>query len=86
MPDHVHMLISVPPKHSVSHVVGFLKGKSAISIARTYLGRGRNYTGHSFWARGYYVSTVGRDEQVVREYIRHQEKEDSRLEQLQLWK
>ena len=85
MPDHVHMLISVPPKHSVSHVVGFLKGKSAIAIARTYLGRRRNYTGQSFWARGYYVSTVGRDEQVVREYIRHQEKEDNRLEQLQLW-
>jgi len=85
MPDHVHMLISVPPKHSVSHIVGFLKGKSAISIARTYLGRRQNYTGQSFWARGYYVSTVGRDEEVVREYIRHQEKEDSRLEQLQLW-
>ena len=85
MPDHVHMLISVPPKHSVSHIVGFLKGKSAISIARTYLGRRQNYTGQSFWARGYYVSTVGRDEQVVREYIRHQEKEDNRLEQLQLW-
>ena len=85
MPDHVHMLISVPPKHSVSYLVGFLKGKSAISIARTYLGRRQNYTGQSFWARGYYVSTVGRDEQVVREYIRHQEKEDNRLEQLQLW-
>ena len=85
LPDHVHILISVPPKHSISQVVGFLKGKSAISIARTYMGRRRNYTGQSFWARGYYVSTVGRDEQVVREYIRHQEKEDHRLEQLQLW-
>ena len=82
--DHVHMCISIPPKFAVSSVVGFMKGKSAISIARNFLGRKRNFTGESFWARGYSVSTVGLDEEVVREYIRHQEKEDQRLEQLNL--
>ena len=83
-PDHVHMCISIPPKFSVSSVVGFIKGKSAISIARNFLGRRRNFTGESFWARGYFVSTVGLDEVVVREYIRNQEKEDRWLEQLNL--
>ena len=83
-PDHVHMCISIPPKFSVLSVVGFIKGKSAISIARNFLGRRRNFTGESFWARGYFVSTVGLDEVVVREYIRNQEKEDKRLEQLNL--
>ena len=83
-PDHVHMCISIPPKFSVLSVVGFIKGKSAISIARNFLGRRRNFTGESFWARGYFVSTVGFDEVVVREYIRNQEKEDRRLEQLNL--
>jgi putative transposase len=86
MPDHVHMLLSIPPKYSVSQVVGFMKGKSVISIARTYMGRRRNFSGQSFWARGYYVSTVGHDEAVVWEYIRHQEEEDKRLEQLDLFK
>ncbi|MDX2212266.1 MAG: IS200/IS605 family transposase [Oculatellaceae cyanobacterium bins.114] len=85
MVDHVHMLISIPPKYSVSQIVGFIKGKSAIAIARTYLGRRQNFTGQNFWARGYFVSTVGRDEAVVRQYIRDQEKEDQRLEQLKLW-
>ncbi len=84
MSDHVHMMISIPPKYAVSQVVGFIKGKSAIAIARNYFGRQRNYVGQHFWARGYFVSTVGRDEQVIREYIRHQEKEDRRLDQLQL--
>ena len=84
MSDHVHLMISIPPKHAVSQVVGFIKGKSAIHIARTYLGRQRNYVGQHFWARGYFVSTVGRDEQVIRDYIRHQEKEDRRIDQLQL--
>ena len=83
-PDHVHMCISIPPKFSVSSVVGFIKGKSAISIARNFLGRRRNFTGESFWRGGYFVSTVGLDEVVVREYIRNQEKEDRRLEQLNL--
>ena len=84
--DHVHMCIAIPPKHSVSEVVGFIKGKSAIAIARDMQGRVRNFTGQSFWARGYFVSTVGRDEQAVREYIRNQEAEDRRLEQLSLLK
>jgi putative transposase len=66
MSDHVHILISIPPKYSVAQVVGFIKGKSAISIARTYMGRRKHFTGQSFWARGYYVSTVGRDEETVR--------------------
>jgi len=85
-PDHVHMLLSIPPKYSVAAVVGYLKGKSAIYIARTYRGRSRNFLGESFWARGYFVSTVGRDERKVRDYIRQQEQEDIRLDQLKLFK
>lgn len=85
-PDHVHMLLSIPPKHSVAAVVGYLKGKSAIHIARTYRGRPRNFLGESFWARGYFVSTVGRDEAKIRAYIRNQEQEDIRLDQLKLFK
>ena len=84
MPDHVHMMISIPPKYAVSQVVGYIKGKSAIHIARRYSSRQRNYIGQHFWARGYFASTVGRDEQVIRDYIRHQEKEDKRIEQMQL--
>ena len=75
MPDHVHIMISIPPKYAVSQVVGFIKGKSAIHIARLYAGRKQNYVGQHFWARGYFASTVGRDEQVIRNYIRHQEEE-----------
>ena len=82
MSAHVHLLISIPPKYAVSQVVGYIKGKSAIHIARTYLGRQRNFTGEHFWARGYYVSTVGLDEEVVRQYIQNQEAEDRRLDQL----
>ena len=85
-PDHVHMLISIPPKHAVSQVVGYIKGKSAIHIARNYLGRRSNFTGQHFWARGYWCSTVGKDEVAVREYIRNQEKEDRRLEQLNIFR
>jgi putative transposase len=85
MSDHVHILISIPPKYSVSQVVGFIKGKSAISIARNYMGHRRNFTGQSFWARGYYVSTVGKDEETVRNYIKRQEEEDRRIEQLNLF-
>ncbi len=84
MPDHVHMLISVPPKYAVADVIGYIKGKSAIYIARTYGGRQRNFTGEHFWARGYFVSTVGRDEKVIREYIRRQQAEDRRIDQLKL--
>jgi len=84
MPDHVHMLIAIPPKYAVSQVVGYIKGKSAIHVARVYGERKRNFVGQHFWARGYFVSTVGRDEEVIRRYIREQEKEDERLEQLNL--
>jgi putative transposase len=86
MIDHVHMMISIPPKYAVSQVVGYIKGKSAIHLARVYGEKKRNFVGQHFWARGYFVSTVGRDEQVIRSYIRHQEKEDERLEQLGLWR
>ena len=85
MPDHVHMLISIPPKYGVAQVVGFIKGKSAIHIARVFQGRKKNFTGQSFWARGYFVSTVGRDEKTIREYIKKQEGEDKRLDQLQMF-
>jgi putative transposase len=86
MPDHAHMMISIPPKHAVSQVIGFIKGKSAIHLARVYGERRRNSVGQHFWARGYFVATVGRDEQLIREYIRNQEKEDERLDQLGLWR
>jgi REP-associated tyrosine transposase len=85
MADHVHMLVSIPPKYAVSEVVGYIKGKSAIHLARTYGERKQNFTGQHFWARGYFVSTVGRDEAQIREYIRNQEAEDKRLDQLQMW-
>jgi putative transposase len=85
MSDHVHILISVPPKHAVCQVIGFIKGKSAIHLARVYGEKRRNFTGEHFWARGYFVSTVGRDEEAVREYIQHQEKEDERLDQMLPW-
>ena len=81
-PDHIHMMIAIPPKYSVAQVIGFLKGKSAIFVARNCMGQKRNYTGMHFWARGYYVSTVGADEEVVRQYIRNQEKEDKNLDEL----
>ena len=84
--DHVHMMISIPPKYAVSQVVGFIKGKSAIHLARVYGEHRRNFVGQSFWARGYFVSTVGRYEEVIRNYIRNQEQEDQRLEQMNLWR
>jgi putative transposase len=84
--DHVHMMISIRPKYSVSSVVGFIKGKSAIHLARVYGERKQNYAGQSFWARGYFVSTVGRDEATIRDYIRNQEQEDKRMDQLNMWK
>ena len=86
MPDHVHMMIAIPPKYAVSQVVGFIKGKSAIHLARSYGERSRNFVGQHFWPRGYFVSTVGRDEETIREYIRYQEEEDKRLDQMQLWR
>ena len=86
MPDHVHMMIAIPPKYAVSQVIGFIKGKSAIHLARVYGERRRNFVGQHFWARGYFVSTVGRDEEVIRQYIRNQESEDQRLDQMNLWR
>jgi putative transposase len=84
MADHVHMCISIPPKYAVSNVVGYIKGKSALAIARRFGGRERNFTGEVFWARGYYVSTVGLDEAMVRGYIRNHEDEDERYDQIKL--
>ena len=85
MPDHVHMMLSIPPKYSVAQIVGYIKGKSAIHLARAYGEKKRNFVGQHFWARGYFVSTVGRDETAIREYIRNQEKLDEKLEQMKLW-
>jgi len=84
MQDHVHLLLTIPPKYSVAHVVGFLKGKSALYIGQRY-GRRRKYRGYNFWARGYFVSTVGKNEEVVRRYIQNQEKADKQLEQQSLF-
>ena len=74
--DHVHMLIAIPPKYAVSQIVGYIKGKSAIAVARQFSGRNRNFNGESFWARGYAVSTVGYEELRIREYIQNQEQLD----------
>ena len=82
--DHVHVVLSIPPKYSVSQVVGYMKGKSAIWVART-TGRNRNFVGQHFWARGYYVSTVGMDEEAIREYVRSQEEADEKLDQLTMF-
>ncbi len=84
MVDYVHMLINIPPKYAVFRVVGYIKGKSAIHIARAYGEHKRNFVGQHFGARGYFVSTVGRDEELIREYVRYQEHEDKRLDQLEL--
>ena len=86
LPDHVHMLISIPPKYAVSQVVGYIKGKSAIHSARTYAGRQQNFTGQSFWARGYYVSTSGCDEETIRRYIQKQEQLDNKIDQMNMFK
>jgi putative transposase len=84
MPDHVHMCLSIPPKYAVSNVMGYLKGKSAIQIAKQFRGRSRNFTGENFWARGYCVSTIGLDEELVRAYVRNQEHEDRKYDQQDL--
>ncbi len=84
LPDHVHLCLSIPPKYSVANAVGRLKGKSAIGIHREYVGRRGNFTGLHFWAKGYCVSTVGLDEAMVRQYIRNQEHQERRAEQLAL--
>jgi putative transposase len=84
MSDHVHICISIPPKFSVSNVIGYLKGKSAISIARRFAGKSKNFSGEHFWARGYFVTTIGLDEEMVRAYVRNQDKEDAHYDQLKL--
>ncbi len=84
--DHVHMLLAIPSTYAVAQVIGYIKGKRVIHLARVYGERKRNFVGQHFWARGYFVSTVGRDEAVIREYIRRQEQEDSRLDQMDLWR
>jgi len=84
MRDHVHMLISIPPKYSVAHIVGYVKGKSSIWVAQNIERKIKNFTGAKFWARGYFVSTVGRDEELIRCYIRNQELQDKQLDQLTL--
>jgi putative transposase len=84
MKDHVHMLISIPPKVAVSGVVGYLKGKSAIHVARHFLKRERNYAGQSLWARGFFVDSTGRDTERIAKYIREQEEEDKRMDQMEL--
>jgi len=86
LPDHVHMLIAIPPKYAVSQGIGFIKGKSAIHLARVYGEHKRNFVGQHFWARGFFVSTVGRDARTIRDYIQNQEEEDKRLDQLNLWR
>ena len=83
MGDHVHMLIEVPPKYSIAQVIGYIKGKSALYVARKYGDRQRYFSGQHMWARGYFVSTVGLDEEVIRNYIREQEKEDLRQDEQQ---
>lgn len=82
MPDHVHMMISIPPKHSVATIVGFLKGKSSIWIAQNIAGKQKNFVGHKFWARGYFVTTVGINEEIIRKYVQNQESEDKRIDDL----
>jgi len=86
MSDHVHMMMQIPPKYTAAQVIGFIKGKSAIQIARNFVGRKKNFVGQHFWARGYHVSTVGRDEEALRKYTRKQEQEDRRIDQSQLAK
>jgi len=84
--DHLHMLISIPKKYAVSQVVGYIKGKSAIHIPRQYMGKRTNFTGQHFWTRGYYISTAGRDEEVILQYIKKHAESDRKIEQLGLFK
>ena len=85
MPYHVNMMITIPTKYAVSQVIEYIKEKSAIHLARVHGERKRNFVGRHFWARGFFVSTVGRDDTVVRAYIRTQEQEDKRLDQMGIW-
>ena len=82
MPDHVHMVISIPPKYCVASVIGYIKGKAAIAIAREFGGRKKNFSGEHFWARGYFVSTVGMDEDTVKAYVERQSLEYLRMDKM----
>ena len=82
MPDHIHMCVSIPPKHSVAFAIGFIKGKSAVRIHRQILGK-KKVTGLHFWSRGYCVSTVGLNEETIRKYIREQEALEKRQGELE---
>jgi putative transposase len=86
MLDHVRMKIAIPPKYAVSQVIGFIKGKRAIHLARVYGKQKRNFVGQHFWARGYWGSTVGRDEAVIRDYMRHQEHGKRGSAEVSLWR
>ena len=81
-PDHIHMLVSIPPKYSVSEFMGYLKGKSSLMIFDQYANMKYRYGNRQFWCRGYYVDTVGRNKKAIEEYIRNQLKEDKEYEQL----
>ena len=81
MIDHVHKLIEMPPKYSIAQVMGYIKGKSAVYVARKYGDRTKYFSGQHFWARGYFVSTVGRNEEAIRKCIQNQEAEDMKLDQ-----
>ena len=82
--DHVHILMEIPPKYSVAQVIGYIKGKSAIYVARQFGERQKYFSGQHMWARGYFVTTVGLDEDVIREYIKNQEEDDRKQEELDL--
>lgn len=84
--DHIHLVLSIPPKYSVSEAVGFLKGKSAIKIFDMHKELKKRYWGRHFWAKGYCVSTVGLDEEQITKYVEWQLHKDKRIEQLKLWK
>ena len=83
-PDHIHMLISIPPKYSVSQIMGFLKGKSSLMIFDRHANLKYKYGNRHFWARGYYVDTIGRNKKQVQEYIRMQLQEDQIADQIGL--
>ena len=85
-PDHIHLVLSIAPKYSISEVIGFLKGKSAIKIFDMHLELKKRYWGRHFWATGYCVSTVGLNEDEIRKYVRWQLEKDRAMEQLKLWK
>jgi putative transposase len=84
--EHIHLVLSIPPKYSIAEVVGFLKGKTAIKIFDMHLELKRRFWGRHFWAKGYCVSTVGLDEEQIRKYVKWQLNKDKSMEQMKLWK